>query len=63
METLRCNSRLARDFRTFRVPYSVGKLIEWKRVEAGAEAITVTIPYSVGKLIEWKLTLVYLCGC
>ena len=37
------------------VPYSVGKLIEWKRqVGVSGSCSGGNSPYSVGKLIEWK---------
>ena len=37
-------------------PYSLGKLIEWKRSILTAETVRSNswTPYSLGKLIEWK---------
>ncbi len=40
-------------------PYSLGKLIEWKRsldIWNRWDIIRIT-PYSLGKLIEWKLNI------
>ena len=40
-------------------PYSLGKLIEWKRAFVNRfgimSPVIVSTPYSLGKLIEWKL--------
>ncbi len=41
-------------------PYSLGKLIEWKRSLRDGNRINpadTDAPYSLGKLIEWKLSL------
>ncbi|WP_445223393.1 hypothetical protein [Coleofasciculus sp. FACHB-SPT9] len=36
-------------------PYSLGKLIEWKRFDCYIHTSTIHSPYSLGKLVEWKL--------
>ncbi len=48
-ETVRSNSRVNP------TPYSLGKLIDWKRGYSSAfGAGALPSPYSLGKLIDWK---------
>ena len=50
--------RLERDF-----PYSLGKPIEWKLMNAIAEdEENAMVPYSLGKPIEWKHRRLQLVG-
>jgi hypothetical protein len=52
METIEVGSAEA----LFTTPYSLGKLIEWKRSIFESRYLkTYRAPYSLGKLIEWKL--------
>jgi len=53
METKSAASPSATELNT---PYSLGKLIEWKRETIdSSRLINCSTPYSLGKLIEWKL--------
>jgi len=37
-------------------PYSLGKLIDWKRLASESDFDIIDFsPYSLGKLIDWKL--------
>ena len=41
---------------TYKTPYSLGKLIDWKLFYSQARLVAYrwATPYSLGKLIDWK---------